>query len=68
MRSLAFVSIFVPVAFLDGVRTGGSRVLDELAAGRVVNRITVPPHVKHSALIALNRMLSNVSAQPVAAK
>ncbi|HUU84669.1 MAG TPA: quinolinate synthase NadA [Phycisphaerae bacterium] len=43
-------------------------VLDELAAGRVVNRITVPPDVKASAVTALDRMLANVSAQPVAAK
>jgi len=43
-------------------------VLDELAAGRVVNRILVPPRVKTGALAALERMLANVSPQPVAAK
>ena len=32
-------------------------VMDELAQGRVVNQISVPPHVKHWALVALNRML-----------
>ena len=42
--------------------------LDELAAGRVVNRITVPAEVKKPALIALDRMLANVSARPLAAK
>ena len=31
--------------------------LDELAAGRVVNRITVPAQVRHWALVALERML-----------
>ncbi|MFH0983240.1 MAG: quinolinate synthase NadA, partial [Planctomycetota bacterium] len=42
--------------------------LDELAAGRVPNRIVVPPDVRRSALVALDRMLENVSIQPVAAK
>ncbi len=42
--------------------------LDELAAGRVGNRIVVPPEVRRGALVALGRMLENVSAQPVAAK
>jgi quinolinate synthase len=42
--------------------------LDELAAGRVVNQIRVPPEVKRSSLTALDRMLANVSAQPVSAK
>ncbi len=32
--------------------------LDELAAGRVVNEIVVPPQVKHFALVALDRMLT----------
>ncbi|MCG3181337.1 MAG: Quinolinate synthase A [Phycisphaerae bacterium] len=32
-------------------------VLDELAAGRVVNRIVVPPDVKRGALLALEQML-----------
>ncbi|MCC7407585.1 MAG: quinolinate synthase NadA [Phycisphaeraceae bacterium] len=31
-------------------------VMDELVAGRIVNQITVPPEVKHDALLALNRM------------
>jgi quinolinate synthase len=43
-------------------------ILDELAAGRVVNQISVPPAVKRGAVTALDRMLANVSAQPVAAK
>ncbi|MCP4247535.1 MAG: quinolinate synthase NadA [bacterium] len=42
--------------------------LDELAAGRVVNRICVPDDIKTEAQSALDRMLANVSAQPVAAK
>ncbi|MHC4066446.1 MAG: quinolinate synthase NadA [Planctomycetota bacterium] len=42
--------------------------LDELAAGRVVNQIRVPPEVKRGAVAALDRMLANVSAQPIAAK
>jgi len=32
-------------------------VLDNLAEGRVVNQITVPPEVKRHAIVALNRML-----------
>ena len=32
-------------------------VLDNLAAGKVVNRISVPPETAHLALLALNRML-----------
>jgi quinolinate synthase len=40
--------------------------LDELTAGRVVNRITVPPKIRHWAVVALQRMLENVSPQPVA--
>lgn len=40
--------------------------LDGLAAGRPVNRITVPPAVRAGALAALNRMLENVSATPEA--
>ena len=43
-------------------------VLDELAAGRVVNQITVDPDTTQLAVIALDRMLANVSAQPVAIK
>ena len=42
--------------------------LDELVAGRVVNQIKVDPETKRLALIALERMLANVSAQPVAIK
>ena len=42
--------------------------LDELVAGRVVNQIKVDPETKRLALIALERMLENVSAQPVAIK
>lgn len=43
-------------------------VLDELAAGRVVNRITVDSDTARAAVVALERMLANVSAQPVSAK
>ncbi|NOT00945.1 MAG: quinolinate synthase NadA [Phycisphaerales bacterium] len=39
-------------------------VLDQLAAGRVVNRITVPPDVKRDAVLALDRMLANAAPQP----
>jgi len=42
--------------------------LDELAAGRVVNRIKVHPQTRQEALLALQRMLDNVSATPVSAK
>jgi len=42
--------------------------LDELAAGRIVNRITVPPETRGQASIALQRMLDHVHAQPVASK
>lgn len=42
--------------------------LDELAAGRVVNRITVDDATRHYARVALERMLNNTTAQPVGAK
>jgi len=42
--------------------------LDELAAGRIVNRINVDNETKYHSRIALQRMLDHVSAQPVAAK
>ncbi len=42
--------------------------LDELVAGRVVNSIKVDPETRHLAIIALDRMLANVSPQPVAIK
>jgi quinolinate synthase len=42
--------------------------LDELVAGRVVNQIKVDPETKRLALIALERMLANVTPQPVAIK
>jgi quinolinate synthase len=42
--------------------------LDELAEGRVVNHIRVDDQTRHWAVVALQRMLDNVSAQPVAAK
>ena len=42
--------------------------LDELIAGRVVNPIRVDPETKRLAKIALERMLANVSPQPVAIK
>ncbi|MBP7935290.1 MAG: quinolinate synthase NadA [Phycisphaerae bacterium] len=43
-------------------------VLDELAAGRVVNRITVDDKTRHDARVALQRMLDNTAAQPVGTK
>jgi quinolinate synthase len=43
-------------------------VLDELAEGRVVNAIRVEPEVRRDAIVALDRMLANVSAQPVGIK
>jgi len=42
--------------------------LDELVAGRVVNPIRVDPETKRLAIFALERMLANVSPQPVAIK
>ena len=42
--------------------------LDNLADGRVVNEIRVDAKTRHLAVVALQRMLANVSAQPVAAK
>jgi len=42
--------------------------LDELAAGRVVNRISVDLDTRRDALVALQRMLDHVHAQPVSAK
>ncbi|NLX12789.1 MAG: quinolinate synthase NadA [Phycisphaerales bacterium] len=42
--------------------------LDELAAGRVVNRITVDPATRRDALLALERMLEHVHAEPVSSK
>ena len=42
--------------------------LDELVAGRVVNQIKVEPETKRLAVIALERMLANVTPQPVAIK
>ncbi len=43
-------------------------VLDELAAGRIVNRIQVDGETKRQAVIALERMLANVAPHPVAIK
>jgi len=42
--------------------------LDELASGRVVNRIRVDDEIAHYARVALQRMLDNVSSRPLAAK
>jgi quinolinate synthase len=42
--------------------------LDELGAGRVVNQIKVDAITRRDAVLALQRMLDNVHAQPVAAK
>ena len=43
-------------------------VLDELADGRVVNQIAVPPNIARGAVLALDRMLANVSSQPISGK
>jgi quinolinate synthase len=43
-------------------------VLDELVEGRVVNQIKVDDKTKSLAIVALERMLANVPAQPVAIK
>ena len=40
-------------------------VLDELVAGRVVNQITVDANTKRLAVVALERMLANVTPEPV---
>jgi hypothetical protein len=37
-----------------------------LVAGTPVNQISVPPAVREGALTALQRMLDNVSSEPVA--
>ena len=42
--------------------------LDELAAGRVANRIRVDEQTRRDAVTALQRMLDNVSAQPIGGK
>ncbi|MCO6439064.1 MAG: quinolinate synthase NadA [Phycisphaerae bacterium] len=42
--------------------------LDELAEGHVVNQIKVDPRTRAEALVALERMLANVPAHPVAIK
>ena len=42
--------------------------LDELAAGRLPNQIKVDPETKRLAVIALQRMLANVTPVPVAIK
>jgi quinolinate synthase len=42
--------------------------LDELVAGRIVNPIKVDPETKRLAIVALKRMLANVSPQPIAIK
>ena len=43
-------------------------VLDELTAGRVVNQIRVDPETRRLAVVALERMLANVTPHPVAIK
>jgi quinolinate synthase len=40
--------------------------LDELAAGRIVNQIQVDSQIRRDALVALDRMLANAPAAPVA--
>jgi len=42
--------------------------LDNLAEGRVVNQISVDPETRTLGVLALNRMLSHTSRQPVSAK
>ena len=42
--------------------------LDELVAGRVVNQVVVDPETTELAIVALERMLANVTPQPVAVK
>jgi quinolinate synthase len=42
--------------------------LDELMAGRVVNRIRVEPIIREQAMVALQRMLDHVHARPTAAR
>ncbi len=42
--------------------------LENLAAGRVVNRVVVDPETRHWARVALDRMLALVPAQPVSAR
>lgn len=42
--------------------------LDELVAGRIVNQIKVDPDTSGLAVVALERMLANVTATPVAIK
>jgi quinolinate synthase len=42
--------------------------LDNLAEGRILNQIKVDPETKRLSVVALERMLANVSQQPVAAK
>lgn len=42
--------------------------LDELAAGRVVNQITVDPQTKKNARISLQRMLEHVQSKPPGAR
>ncbi len=42
--------------------------LDELVAGRVVNQIKVDPEVSRLAILSLERMLANVSPQPMGIK
>ncbi|MGH7291488.1 MAG: quinolinate synthase NadA, partial [Myxococcota bacterium] len=42
-------------------------ILDNLAAGNVVNRISVHPHAKEYARLALDRMLAHVGQTPIAA-
>ncbi len=42
--------------------------LDELVAGRIVNEIRVPKNTAELAIVALERMLANVTMQPVAIK
>jgi quinolinate synthase len=39
--------------------------LDSLAEGRVINRIQVDPETTRLAVLALDRMLTNIPAQPI---
>jgi quinolinate synthase len=67
VRSLAGIQCLCTTMYrIDRVHLLWS--LDELAAGRVVNRIKVDPDTTHYAIVALQRMLDNVSSEPVSAK
>ncbi|MBU0719647.1 MAG: quinolinate synthase NadA [Planctomycetes bacterium] len=67
IRSLAGIQCLCETMFRIDLRHL-AWVLDELAAGRIVNQITVDPETTRAALVALDRMLANVPAKPIAIK